>query len=60
MRWPWQKDAQMDYSSTLAEERAKTRIERSAMAEAVISLNRERSALEEMVRRSLELLEAKK
>lgn len=60
MRWPWQTDESHDLASTLKEERAKTHVVRAEMAEAVINLNRERNALDEMVRRHLDLLAGNK
>lgn len=60
MRWPWQSDEAHELTATLKEERAKTHVVRAEMAEAVISLNRERNALDEMVRRHLDLLAGNK
>lgn len=58
MRWPWQKERKVE-SIALKEERAKTQVQRAAMSEAVVNFNRERNALDAMVKRSLELLESK-
>lgn len=54
--WPWQKVSRQD----IDREREETRKERGALAHALLSLDRERHALDLMVKRSLELLEGKK
>lgn len=55
LHWPWSPSEE-----EVNRERAETNLSRGKMLENLITLERERNALDEMVRRSLDLLEMKK